>query len=861
MTIPVELHDGRKLEFPDGTDPAVIQRTVKKLIGVPEIAPEQPTASQRPKLNSGILPNIGFGVAMEPLAKMASGMIAKPLSEIAGVAAAVKDRITGNIEGDPTGFKNYVQESLTYQPRTVAGASNLNPINAMNNMIGAGLGWAGDKAAGLVEDPNREAYSARNVTANALREAVPQAIGIGMVKAAPTIAKKMGEYQVAKAIERGAAEQAYLARNAGMMQTAIDANKLGLVTPVENINPSFGNRFRAKALGSEINIEHSSKINTARIPALVAEEIGAPVNTAFADIAGGKKVIERALAAHDAPYVRVAALPEIVVSDEAIRAMNGLKRAPVAGDASTVAKANAAVDDLVRSISPKTNSLTNSRTYPKSPAAILADIAELRQEGHAIMKAQTSGTVVPDISVVNTAKTKLALAKQLEQMIDDTVSATNPDLLQSLRDARVKKAQIHAWESVRNPSTGQFDVAGLAKRRLYDDMMTGTVGTVADYTNLFPKSMGVSPLEKHGRMMDHARRLSVGGAAGSLVGLALGYPGIGALTGVLVGEGVGALNAMRMMTPAVQNANAMAAAARLSNRSMVGMNPVTPNATPNGIVPYDYGQDVGVPPTRPNWVPGRGNADVRTGVDTTPQLGAPSAESTLRGVKQRNVYDQRLSDLAAQRQTTLAAQRASIRNRMAAARDKRAEIADAATPRAPTGRGVEFDLDPITGRLIPSSAGIKGATPEIWMENTGRNLASASEKVASGQHFRMSAAEKVAWRNTRVDLASVDSGFKSLSDTQIAIKMLDRQWVQDTITKAREKAVGFDEIIKRNQDATKVREATIAREKLMDVVDSLREQLSKPRPDNSRTIQGKVTRAARSGNGSTTSRPPRLGSN
>jgi len=805
MTIPVELHDGRKLEFPDGTDPAVIQRTVKKLIGVPEIAPEQPTASQRPKLNSGILPNIGFGVAMEPLAKMASGMIAKPLSEIAGVAAAVKDRITGNIEGDPTGFKNYVQESLTYQPRTVAGASNLNPINAMNNMIGAGLGWAGDKAAGLVEDPNREAYSARNVTANALREAVPQAIGIGMVKAAPTIAKKMGEYQVAKAIEKGATEQAYLARNAGMLQTAIDANKLGLVTPVENINPGFGNRFRAKALGSEINIEHSSKINTARIPALVAEEIGAPVNTAFADIAGGKKVIERALAAHDAPYVRVAALPEIVVSDEAIRAMNGLKRAPVAGDASTVAKANAAVDDLVRSISPKTDSLTNSRTYPKSPAAILADIAELRQEGHAIMKAQTSGTVVPDISVVNTAKTKLALAKQLEQMIDDTVSATNPDLLQSLRDARVKKAQIHAWESVRNPSTGQFDVAGLAKRRLYDDMMTGTVGTVADYTNLFPKSMGVSPLEKHGRVMDHARRLSVGGAAGSLVGLALGYPGIGALTGVLVGEGVGALNAMRMMTPAVQNANAMAAAARLSNRSMVGMNPVTPNATPNGLVPFDYSQPM------PNWAPGDPN--YRPPAPLGGLLEGPSTERTLRGVKQQREFDYKM-------EKALDIMRAQSRETLPQRQ----------------GTGIQFDLDPVTGKLVPpkvNPARIIGSEPEF-----------------------------ANWKSSMSDVVQVVPEMNNLSGSQIAAKMMDRQWIQDTIKKLQDKERAFADIRLREPALARARDRArkpltegesapaplrgepLSSEVMARTLDFLQEQLTKAPKDTSRKQQGKVTRAA-----------------
>ncbi len=39
MTIEAELADGRILEFPDGTDPSVIQATVKRLMGAPPVAP------------------------------------------------------------------------------------------------------------------------------------------------------------------------------------------------------------------------------------------------------------------------------------------------------------------------------------------------------------------------------------------------------------------------------------------------------------------------------------------------------------------------------------------------------------------------------------------------------------------------------------------------------------------------------------------------------------------------------------------------------------------------------------------------------------------------------------------------------
>ena len=44
MTIQAQLADGRTLEFPDGTDPLVIQSTVKRMIGAQLPAPtiEQP---------------------------------------------------------------------------------------------------------------------------------------------------------------------------------------------------------------------------------------------------------------------------------------------------------------------------------------------------------------------------------------------------------------------------------------------------------------------------------------------------------------------------------------------------------------------------------------------------------------------------------------------------------------------------------------------------------------------------------------------------------------------------------------------------------------------------------------------------
>ena len=40
MPMYAELHDGRQLEFPDGTDPSVIQGTVRKMLAEPAAAPD-----------------------------------------------------------------------------------------------------------------------------------------------------------------------------------------------------------------------------------------------------------------------------------------------------------------------------------------------------------------------------------------------------------------------------------------------------------------------------------------------------------------------------------------------------------------------------------------------------------------------------------------------------------------------------------------------------------------------------------------------------------------------------------------------------------------------------------------------------
>jgi len=205
------------------------------------------------------------------------------------------------------------------------------------------------------------------------------------------------------------------------------------------------------------------------------------------------------------------------------------------------------------------------------------------------------------------------------------------------------------------------------------------------------------------------------------------------------------------------------------------------------------------------------------------QLPAPSAEATMRNVGQQRAYE-------------------LARDRAAAARAEQAAAGQEVAGRQPTGRGTLYDLDPVTGRLKPVSEGMKGATPDV-IASTGFPLSAAVEKVSSGRSFALSAEERLAWNKAKVDLATVEPGVNTLSDKAIMGKMQDRQWVTDAVAKAREKAAAFDQIAQRATDAQKMRDAAMSREKLLDLADSLEQQLRGARPV-AKATQGPKTREA-----------------
>ena len=137
--------DGVKHVFPDGTTDDEISFALN---GPKKSQTNQPPSQEENFLMKNFVrpANELAGSVVEPVLGMATGMAAKPISEIAGMAAIGSELVSPK-GGDPEAFKRDVAEALTYKPRTQLGSSNLNPINAAINAAGTVFDAGGDIVA------------------------------------------------------------------------------------------------------------------------------------------------------------------------------------------------------------------------------------------------------------------------------------------------------------------------------------------------------------------------------------------------------------------------------------------------------------------------------------------------------------------------------------------------------------------------------------------------------------------------------------------------------------------------------------------------------------------------------------------
>jgi len=590
------------------------------------------------------------------------------------------------------------------------------------------------------------------------------------------------------------------------IDAAREAQRLGIALSPEDIQPSIRTKT-ISAIAGEQGSRAITDVNKNQVRKVALNELGLPETTQF----DSKTPFNNARIRVAEPYNQVRQLPTMTADESLLSSLNRLRPdESVIGSEKYAKGINAIIDDAVTKT---TKGLTG--------AEVLKNVQTLRQRAQ-----KTYNNKSADLAALDVADTNLAIATALESMIETNIF--NPKLLSQFRDARQKMAKTYAYEAATDFNTGIIDVTKLSRITEKDNAMTGDIAALGKIAGNYPDAFAVKP-SKGFADTPRIARASIGGATGAAIGSQFGVGGaaFGGLMGTLAGEGIGSLAASRLASPSYQAGLTLRDARIPVSQVATAAQPIPQS---QAIVPYQAPVEVLMPgqgPYQPNFVIQPNQYGPRVGTPgfapTPPQLTAPSGQATLSGLRAEDVRRSGMSRTLGQQ---------------AEAQQAAAEAASRQTTRG----AVELQINPLTG-APEISTGVRGATPSTF-QDFGTSLQSATDKAALGRTFDFTAAEKVAFDRTRVDLAEILPGMKTLSDKTIATRIQDREWVQDAITKARDKAVAFEQIAARAKTRDAQQQAIANRERMLDLAEQMENSLRVARPDLSGKVQGPKTRAA-----------------
>lgn len=711
-------------------------------------------------------------------------------------AQAATARLVGAVES-PVGRAFGVSETPEYQQE-----AGRQLVDFIGQNFQKGAKWIAGKT-GLPQSDVENYMGTASVAAPAVARPVARTV---QQAAAPVIeravigAKMPFEQRLQARRERQSLED--YARGP-QIDAAAEAQRLKIVLNPTDIESSVGTRLTAMAAGPRAP-EALANANKNQVRTVALGDMDLPLTTQL----NSPKAFQQARAQVAAPYEQVKKLPIQQADDAMVQRLEALRAdLDVIGAKEYAPAISKIVDDA---ISKTQTGLTGEQ--------LLKNISVLRERARKTYNNKSATTEALDI-----ADTNLKVATELESMIDGSIF--NPKLLSQFRDARQKMARTYAYEGATDLNTGMVDVGKLARITSKDNALTGDIASLGKIAGNFPDVFSAQPTPS----FFSAPRLSrsgAGGAAGALVGSQFGLTGsiLGGVLGGAAGEATSALAARRIASPGYQAGLNLRDARIPVNQLAASMQPIPQS---QAIVPYQAPVEVLMPgegPYRPNFVmqPNQYGPRVTTpGFAPGPaQLPAPSAQGTLNMLRAED------------------ARRGQMSRTLGQQAEQQASAAEAAA-RRPTSGAVEMQINPLTG-LPEIATGIKGATPATF-QDFGSTLKSATDKATAGRMFDLTAAEKVAFDKTRVDLAEAVPGMKSLSDKAIAAKMQDRAWVQDAISKAQQKAKAFDDIAARANTERLRQDALMKREQMLDLVEGLEEQFRKARP-TSTGGQGPKTR-------------------
>lgn len=387
------------------------------------------------------------GAIVEPALQMGTGFIAKPVSEIAGLAATGMEMVSPQ-GGDPEAFKRGIAEQLTYQPQTAGG-------QFIGQNILATIGGAIESGAESLAKP----LSFGSPIAEAgLKEAAMQGVGFFGVKGAP---KAAGAIEASNAAKLAALKEK-AAFEAGTNKILKEGKDIGLIGPISEkariatgyANPEYyisvkNTQTATKALANEVGIK--GPLTDDAIMSRVGElsKDYANVGKALGDKVKITKEFKQDVAA--------------MMNDMA----NKMKQNPTAYKGF-----EGVIDDLKTQLSLK-----------EMDSSVLMDsIRKFRETARLAEKRKEIGMVEKEAG-----ESSYKLANMYENMIEQKLVGKK-ELLDKFRDSRKKLAQIHLLDSARM-TDDLIDMQRLGsvvgKYADVERPVTGAFKTVADFANRF----------------------------------------------------------------------------------------------------------------------------------------------------------------------------------------------------------------------------------------------------------------------------------------------------------------------------------------------------------------------------------------
>lgn len=624
------------------------------------------------------------------------------------------------------------------------------------------------------------------------------------------------------------------------IDAAANAQRLKIAINPTEIEPSVSSRLYSGMAGPR-GPEALSAANKNQVRNVALNEMDLPPTTQL----DGPAAFDTARANVSNPYEQVKKLPIQQANDAMIQRLEGMRAdLDIIGAKDFAPAISKIVDDA---ISKTQTGLTGE--------SLLKNIRVLRERARKTYNNKSSSIESLDI-----ADTNLKVATELESMIENSI--TNPKLLGEFRDARQKMARTYAYEGATDFNTGMVDVGKLARITAKDSNLTGDIAALGKIAGNFPEAFTTQATSKFYEL-PRATRSGLGGGAGALLGSNFGLTGsiVGGLLGGAAGELGGKMAASRMANPNYQAGLNLSDMRIPVNQMATLMQPIPQN---RAVVPYQAPVEVLQPGEGtyfPNFVmrpggpgplttPGVAPGPAQLGMSQSP-VGGQMGALRMEDARARNLSMQQGAQAELQQSAAAAAGRQPTGQGTPLMFDSAGNLVEvpiggSAVSLAPTS--LESAVQKLSGQVIeqPSTSyTTKTIAPKSGAKPYTRIIKREGEPTFErgvSRAFDLTAEEQIVWEKTKIDLATAAPEFKGLTDKALASKMMDREWVQDAITKAQQKAKGFQSIVDKATDAQMQRNAAIKRDQMLDLLTDLEETLRQGRPVSG-TGQGPKTRA------------------